>query len=329
MFTTMLLPNFLIVGERRAGTSGLAAMLERHPQVFVHPKRDRGYFLNDEARRGRDYVRTYVGGKSWEETHSLKEYSEFFEAVGPIAQAAVGEKSADYFFSRGAPVRITRFLSEVKFIVTLREPVARAWSHYWKEVAKGRERLSFDSALKAEADGRRKDPFARNHLSYLARGFYDESLKNWYQWIEPERILVTTLERRIADNDVEMRRILMFLGVNPMSIEDSPKNRNTGRALTPRTWIPDGGFRSAVNSYGALVDRIAGRAFVKRQSLRRTVAQIAKAPLFEPANRRFMSARTRRYLEQIYAPHISALESLLGRELTEWKGGVGTPDASS
>jgi hypothetical protein len=70
--TDMLLPDFVNVGERRSGTTGLAAKLGRHRGIFMLQKRDRGYFIDDDARKGREFVVLRQNCASWEETHTLE-----------------------------------------------------------------------------------------------------------------------------------------------------------------------------------------------------------------------------------------------------------------
>ena len=104
----MLLPVFVILGERRAGTSSLTARLGQHPGIFMLPKQDRGYFVDDDARLGRK------AAGDWDETHSVEEYSAFFAEAGADPGRIAPEKSADYLFWRPAHERLNRYLPKAR-----------------------------------------------------------------------------------------------------------------------------------------------------------------------------------------------------------------------
>ena len=206
------LPTFLIVGERRCGTTSLAKWMEDHPDIFMHPKPDMAFFVDDEIVGRREWLDGEIDESTWGRTHSKESYAALF-AEG-TDRAAIGEKSADYLFWRPSHARIARFLPTAKVIVTLRHPVERAWSHYWNEVGKGRETLSFEEALEQEDDRSRRSAYARNHLSYRTRGYYDESLTDLFAHIPRDRTMVVTLEEAQQRPAELLRQIYTFIGVD-------------------------------------------------------------------------------------------------------------------
>ncbi|HFC04224.1 MAG TPA: hypothetical protein ENJ55_00845, partial [Rhizobiales bacterium] len=139
-------PNFIIAGERRCGTTTLANTLSRHSDIFVHPKPDGGYFIDDSVGK-----KASATGQAWASSHSLEDYQAWFLSAGAGSESALGEKSADYLFWHKSHPRMANFVPDAKLIVILRHPIDRAWSHYWNEVAKGRETLGFEEAIAAEA----------------------------------------------------------------------------------------------------------------------------------------------------------------------------------
>lgn len=308
----MLLPVFVILGERRAGTSSLTARLGQHPGIFMLPKQDRGYFVDDDARLGRK------AAGDWDETHSVEEYSAFFAEAGADPGRIAPEKSADYLFWRPAHERLNRYLPKAKFIVTLRNPVERAWSQYWNEVGKGRERLSFEAALEAESGRIADDPYAHNHLSYTARGFYDESLTHLFEQIDCSRVLVTTLERVIAEPAPVFREICEFLGIDPeFQFAELRTRRNANWTMTPRPWAERGVMSWLAAGYGLVAEK-GVKLLVRDRDRRRRVISKAKSLFFEPAAEQRMSRETRASLEDLYRPHIAALGELLDRSFSEW-----------
>lgn len=209
----MRTPTFVIGGERRSGSSTVAKWIQAHPEIYLHPRMDAGFFLDDEIRGARIWNDGFVDSSKWSQSHSREDYLECFKGVGKQVVAA-GEKSADYLFVSKTHARISEMFPEMKFIAILRDPIARAWSHYWNEVGKNRETLGFDEAIEAEPDRCSRSEYALTHLSYVQRGMYDKSLRQLYKVFSPPQVYVLILEELIADPKEELRKLYRFLGVN-------------------------------------------------------------------------------------------------------------------
>lgn len=208
------LPDFLILGAQKAGTTALYAYLRRHPDVTGPLWKEVSFF-----------DRHWPRGESW--------YRGNFPLGFRTGDAAVGEASPSYLFHPLAPERARALVPAARLIALLRNPVDRAFSHYQHEVALGREPLSFDEALDRE-DERMKDELDRmladpryfshawwNH-TYRARGEYAEQLERWFAAFPREQLLVVpTDELRDAPDDT-YRRVLEFVGVEPHSLDAYP-----------------------------------------------------------------------------------------------------------
>src|SRR4051812_9293771 len=125
-----VLPTFVVVGAMRSGTTALVRYLGAHPRVYVGRKEV--HFFDRHFDKGIDW------------------YKSQFDA--PSGVLAVGEGTPRYMFDPVAVQRMARVLPDAKLVVTIREPVARAYSHYLKNVARGVEKLAFDAAVAAESD---------------------------------------------------------------------------------------------------------------------------------------------------------------------------------
>lgn len=187
------LPNFLIIGAMRSGTTSLTRYLRPHPDVFMAPRKELHHF-------------------DFNFDEGLDRYREYFAEAG--AERAVGEATPNYLYDRDAIPRIADAIPDVKLIAILRNPVDRAYSHYWHNRAVGRETAPFEEALSAEevrlAPG---DPRTRAHWSYVDRGHYVEQLRRVGEFF-PRPALVVLLFDDLRDRPGETYRTMCrFLGV--------------------------------------------------------------------------------------------------------------------
>jgi hypothetical protein len=207
------LPDFLILGAQKAGTTALYAYLRWHPQITGPSWKEVSYF-----------DRHYRRGRRWYRGH--------FPALS--RGCVVGEASPGYLFHPLAPDRVAETVPHAKLIALLRDPVDRALSHYHHEVALGREPLSFGDALDAEpertegeeerlaGDPRYWSPAWWDH-TYLARGRYAEQLERWLAVFPPEQLLVVASEELAADPGAVYARVLEFLAAAPHDLAAYPR----------------------------------------------------------------------------------------------------------
>jgi predicted DCC family thiol-disulfide oxidoreductase YuxK len=194
------LPEFIIGGAPRSGTTWLYELLDRHPDVHMakplapEPK----FFLRDDE---------YAKG--------LEYYSQKWFADADAAKVA-GEKSTDYLESADAAVRIARALPHVKLIFILREPVSRAYSNYLWSRMNGLETEGFATALKLEEQRERELPdrlkFTRP-FSYFSRGLYAELLEPYFNRFVEHQLLVARFEDIIERPSALAETVHRFLGL--------------------------------------------------------------------------------------------------------------------
>ena len=206
------LPDFLILGAQKAGTTALYAYLRWHPQITGPSFKEVSFF-----------DRHYARGERWYRAHL------------PIRRSAlVGEATPGYLFHPLAPERVARMLPHARLIALLRNPVDRAFSHYQHEVALGREELSFEEALaredermEGEVERMLRDPAYFSHAwwnyTYAARGRYAEQLERWFAAFPREQLLVLLTDDLAADTAGTYRRVLDFLRVDPRGLGSYPR----------------------------------------------------------------------------------------------------------
>ena len=203
------LPDFLVIGGQRCGTTSLYYYLRAHPQVVSALVKE-VHFLSLHWHRGEGWYRAQFPLRA--------------RMTGP-GQAPLAFEATPYYLAHPlAPARAAALLPEVKLLVLLRDPVRRAWSHYRHMVRLGLEPLSFQEAiaqepvrLAGEVERLEADPdydaVGYRRYSYLTRGAYAEQLRRWLGHFPADRFLVLSSERLLADPAGGYARVLEFLGL--------------------------------------------------------------------------------------------------------------------
>jgi hypothetical protein len=216
------LPDFLIIGAQKGGTTALYAYLREHPAIAGPPWKEVSFFDRQFWRgaawyRGNFPNRLYLRGVRAR------------NGVEPV----VGEASPSYLFHPLAPERAAALLPGARLIALVRNPVDRALSHYHHEVALGREPLPFEQALEREDERmegeleRLADPRYFSHawwnFTYLSRGRYAEQLERWLEFFPRERLLVLPSEDLLERPRETYGEVLEFLGAPPHQLESYPR----------------------------------------------------------------------------------------------------------
>jgi len=192
-----MLPNFLIVGAARCGTTYLDRLLRQHPQVYLPPgQKELNFFTHEPA-----IIKA-----------QLHNYRTYYEQVD--GQPAVGEISPSTMLFETAAQGIANHLDQVRLIFLLRNPVNRAYSDYHLQISMGREYLTFPDALKVEAERVQKNRVARLHYSYAGRGFYMRQIEGFLDIFPPENMHFMISENFYEDPAGELARLCRFLGID-------------------------------------------------------------------------------------------------------------------
>lgn len=211
-------PDYLIIGTKRGGTTSLHNYLLRHPGVL-------GLFPQVRGKKSTDYFfASTTRGDSWYRSHF---HTTPYRAVvqrrlgyRPLS----GEASPYYVWDPRLAPRIRAAVPDVKAILLLRDPVERAWSHYWERRVNGVEPLSFPDALAAEEartagelDRMLADPTYHSDphdwYTYRRRGVYLPQIRNWLEHFPEEQLLILVSEEMYADPQGTFDRVCDFLGL--------------------------------------------------------------------------------------------------------------------
>jgi hypothetical protein len=297
----MTLPNFLVIGAAKSGTTSLHYYLQQHPQVYMSRQKETNFFAFEGER-----VEFYGPGDDElcrSAITDLRAYEEQFAAI-PRENVAVGEASAWYLYSDKAAANIRRHVPNAKLIAMLRHPVERALSSYLHVVREGRESLAFEESLSCE-----EERIARGWefiWHFQRAGLYAEQVERFLTLFPREQMRFYLYEDFLSNAAGVLADAYAFLGVDPSFVANTsvrynvtgvPRNRLLGRlVLRPnpvksmaKTLLP------------------AGPRYRLGQRLRRRV-------LSKPA----MNPETRRTLMSRYREDITALEPLIGKSLSQW-----------
>jgi hypothetical protein len=192
--------SFLVAGAQKSGTSALDAYLRDHPELCLPLEKELHFFDKDElfASEPVDYA----------------PYHARFDPVPP--QHVLGECTPSYMYWPNAIERIARYNPAMRFIILLRNPVTRAFSHWNYERVVDREPLTFLEALRAEAERRRTLPPKRaKRFAYVDRGYYAAQLKRLWRFFPVGQTLVFKSEGLLENPGALLERVASFLGVAP------------------------------------------------------------------------------------------------------------------
>jgi hypothetical protein len=219
------LPDAIIVGAQKAGTSSLYAYMAQHPSLLPSSAKE-VHFFDGGPGSGRD---------------SFRKGPSFYRSYFPLRRGFGGsdelafEASPLYLFHPQAPLRIAHLLPQVKIIVLLRDPVRRAISHYFHEVAAGRESWPMHDALVNEEERLNNAPgpeaweeiFKRH--SYKRRGLYAEQLQRYFYAFPRRQVLILRAEDLFKRTEATLVDVFQFLGVDPTFLPADLTVKNSGK----------------------------------------------------------------------------------------------------
>ena len=214
-----VLPDFLIIGGQRCGTSSLYYYLTDQNGISSADTKE-VHFFDDYFARGINWYRAQF-------PTSLDKY--YVEHICHH-HFITGEASPYYIFHPHAPRRISAVLPHIKLIALLRNPIDRAYSQYWLEIKGKYETLSFEEAIASEPDriaGEREKivndenyhSFQHRRYTYMTRGIYIDQIENWLNYFPRDQFLFLKAEDLYTNPASIVRQTLEFLGIPDNEID--------------------------------------------------------------------------------------------------------------
>jgi hypothetical protein len=214
------LPGALVIGGQKCGTSSLYAYLEQHPQlagVISYPSHPSGRWVKKEVHFFQQDER-YERGERWYRAHFHR----------PQPGVINFEATPDYLTSVRSPSRVHALLPEVKMIVSLRDPVARAFSAYQHMRRLKLSDESFRDALEREFRQEGDPSVPRQNWDLLRKGRYAESLERWFALYPREQFHIINFRDLAESPGATVAGVVAFLGLPPAPL-DTGHTHNSGR----------------------------------------------------------------------------------------------------
>lgn len=304
------LPNFLIIGAAKSGTTSLYHYLKDHPDIFMSSVKETNFFLGDGETAAKE-VGLDGSVREISRVSNLADYSALFDAA--VTEKARGEASPKYLYYPGTAGRIKAALPDAKIIAVLRHPVDRAYSAFLHHVREDQEEYTdFAAALRAEPERIERGVDPKFH--YRNRGFYFRQLAPYYDAFGADNVQVYLYEE-LRDPLGLLRHLFGVLEVDPSFTPDVSAQHNI-------SGVPKSKFLHGVYGFLKGNDRNAVKELGKRllpaalrQRLKgRVVRDLQKNNLSKPS----LAPETRADLLQGYKEDMLALQNLIGRDLTHW-----------
>lgn len=308
------LPGFLLIGAMKSGTSSVHHLLAHHPDVFM-PRGEVFFFDVDDFEQHPDFCLGRNGGWIQHDfERDLSTYLAWYRGLFRRARPGqlLGEDSTTYLASRLAPGRVARYLPEARLVVVLRDPVARAYSHHWHDVSRGRAVRGFEQTLR------------RQPGTYLSRGFYQDQLERWVALCGRERLRVIFFEDFRADPQGVFDDLCDFLGLNrALDVAQVSSHRNATRApLHPPSRLLANRVlrRIAARRYDARVPNMPGyrAGSLRTEAFRHPAVDRLEdllALVLPPRRAPPMAPDTRRFLEGVFRKRNRDLGALLDEDV--------------
>jgi hypothetical protein len=300
----MALPDFLIAGVPKAGTTALHAALSRHPGLYLSPIKEPKFFLTDgppPTKGGPGDALTYR-----EHVWERDRYEALFDAARPGARR--GEATPLYLYDPDAMRRIHRLIPDVKLIVVIRDPVERAhsnWTHLWSA---GLEPVG-DFVLACAEEERRIAAGWASFWRYTGLGRYGAQLDHAFSLFAREQVHVLRYRRLIDDPAGTLNGICGFLGVEGGVLSEIPRENVTAH---PEQTVAHRAVSLGMRASAAVGRRLPGSAATAATHRLERFLQRGRR------ERQPLSWEQRQAILPKFTADIKLLGTVLGEDFSDW-----------
>ncbi|MAM05715.1 MAG: hypothetical protein CMD06_07160 [Flavobacteriales bacterium] len=285
-------PNAMCIGAAKSGTTTLYDILKNHSDVFPSSFKEPHFF---------DIPDVYSKGLEW----YLKTYFNKYNK-----QSCIIDFTPTYLFEKQAAKRIYNDLgNSIKFIIILRHPVDRAYSHFMHSYRDSHEIYDFKTALNLEKKRiNDKDYLSKLRFSYIHQGLYYESINNYFQLFPRENFMIINFEKEFLDDRKKtINKIQNFLGLKNELLNT---NLYSNKSSVPRSmWLKELFQKKGVwRDIGKkIIPSLKYRQFIKNKLQTLNLKQVQNIPL---------SAIDKKHIfETYFKEDVKLLEKLINKEM--------------
>ncbi len=306
----VLLPDFLLVGAAKSATTSLHFYFDQHPELRMPEIKESWFFsvLNNPPSYTSPGVLTNM-------VSNLADYVRLFDGADPAQK--LGDASPSYLYTYEDSIRNIRSvypadrLADLRIIISLREPVSRAFSQYWTFKRFDHEPLSFEEAIDKAVISKRLGDNWNIFYDYTGFGRYYEQVKAYMDAFGKDKVMVVLYDDIQRDPLAVCQSIFAFIGVDAGFVPNVSTKYNS---LAGEAW-----FKWPI------------RLLTSRNPIKRAVAAVIPKILRQLVlygtvklllKRSELSETARQELMRAYAGDIDKLETLIGRDLSQWRGRV-------
>jgi len=296
----MTMPNFVILGAAKTGTTSIYRYIRQHPEIYMSPSKEPRFF----AFENETFDFKGPGDDLEMAKTSLEEYQQLFANV--VHEKAIGEATTMYLWSPKAAQSIKNHLPDAKLIAIARDPVERAYSNYLHLVQAGREPLAnFSDAIQQEP--RRIKEHWWPFWYYKDQGFYYIQLKRYFDLFDRSQIKVYLYEDLKTNPLALLQNIFQFLEVNDRFIPNLAEKVRKSPPIAKNKTLHS--LVSQPNPFKSLLKPLLP------ESLRQQVInKINQNNLVKQK----VPVELRQQLISEYREDILKLQELIDRDLTKW-----------
>jgi hypothetical protein len=293
------LPNFIVIGTAKSGTTSLYSYLLQHPDVYLPDQKELHYFTfnhlkeNSNGPGDKEFLKYVCSTRQEYENHYLNVNTE----------SAIGEVSPSYLYYSNVSDQIYTELGRVKIIILLRNPVQKAYSQYVHLLGEKRETLPFYDALMAEQS--RIDARWLDIWRYAENTLYADRIKKYISVFSRENVKIVLFEDLVKDTEHIMCDLFNFLGVDPDFECDTSRVFN----------------KSSIQRFKIVTD------LLKRPNLVKTAAKkivpekirghLHSALLYLNSRKKpEIGSRAESYLKKYFKADIEEVQRIIGKRLT-------------
>lgn len=302
-----MLPNFIIAGASRSGTTSLYNYLYKHPDIYLSRLKEPLFF--EYVNKVPSYEGPYARKPDdYGIILTIEDYEDLF--AGVTNESAIGEGSTGYLYSDEAVSNIKMMIPHCKIILILRDPLERTFSHYRQLVMLGYEELSFDDALAMQKE--RKGKNWSDVYQYVDNSFYYDRVKRYLDTFGKKQVRIYLFDDLINDPLTVVKDIFLFIGVDPAF---KPSIELHNRSGSPKGII----LQYVISKYVGWRARGGGNnsGLILPKTFRQFIWKLLKRHFYN-YSRPEISPSTRETLQNVFRDDVIKLQQLIKRDLSTW-----------